>query len=90
MPIKDWGSYEFYKVILNVSVEYYRYVEEDYQYEESIAVRFAEEHGPSLIDQFFDENGVPYFPDLGFFTLDTGYDEVCKRLYENASSYLQK
>ena len=26
---------------------------------------------------------------LGLFTLTTGYDEVCKRLYENASSYTQ-
>ena len=40
-----------------------------------------------FFDTLWASPGVPHFPGLGLFTLDTGYDEVCKRLYENASSY---
>ena len=88
IAVKDWGNYAFYKNILNVSVEYYRYVTEDYEYDRSIAYAFYGEYGPSIYE-FYDENGQANFPGVGLFTLDTGYDEVCKRLYENASNYSQ-
>eukprot|EP01084_Bolivina_argentea_P145293 254689_1 len=77
--VKDWSTYAFYKVILNASAEYYKYIERNGDRDDrSIAEDF---------EYYYKELNLNETDPIGTFTLNIGYDQVCKRLHENISRY---
>ena len=77
--IINWSVYGFYKSVINISTEYWQYLNRrGIRKDGNLALEF---------ENMYRNKTKSYYPEFGYRTLNNGYDTFCKKLYRNSSGY---